>query len=184
MNTPTDREMYDILKIVDDENYYPTLREYRKTVAVSLAAVTLCGQHLEYVPEWIINRDFEGREICRAALQAKDADCSLLSHIPFLDVQKEGINLFAVNTPAFVLYSFADIREAEMAQDAVKADAYCIQFVPTELLTKDLCRTALQSPNADEKVSQFVTERFPELTAESITNEEKNRQNTGFKIKL
>jgi hypothetical protein len=179
-----DREMYDILKIVDDENYYPSLREHRKTVAVSLAAVTLCGQHLEYVPDRIISKDFEGREICRAALEAKDADCSILSYIPFPDVQKEGIRRFSADMPAFVLYSFADIQDAEMAQDAVKADAYCIQLVPAELLTKDLCRTALQSPNADEKVSKFVMERFPELKTEQKPENETNRQNTGAKMKF
>jgi hypothetical protein len=37
---------------------------------------------------------------------------------------------FSGDMPAFVLYSFTDIRDAEMAQDAVKADAYCIQLVP------------------------------------------------------
>jgi len=175
----SDREMRDILKIVDDNNYYPPLPAYRKTAAVSLAAVTLCGQHLEYVPEWVISNEFVGREICRAALEAKDADCSILPYIPFADVQKEGVQRFSGNTSAFVLYSFADIRDAEMAQNAVKADAYCIQLVPGELLTKNLCKTALKSPNADEKVSKFVTERFPEL----LTKEEKERQKAGIKLK-
>ena len=178
-NLLTDREMRDILKIVDDNNYYPSLPAYRKTAAVSLAAVTLCGQHLEYVPEWVISNEFIGREICRVALGAKDADCSILPYIPFVDVQKEGVQRFSDNTPAFVLYSFTDIRDAEMARNAVKADAYCIQLVPNELLTKDLCRMALQSPNTDEKVSRFVEDRFPEL----LTKEEKERQNAGIKMK-
>ena len=43
------------------------------------------------------------RSICRAALSAKDADCTLLPHIPFPDVQKEGIQKFSGDTPAFVL---------------------------------------------------------------------------------
>ena len=184
MNTQTDRETHDILKIVDDENYFPALHEHRKTVAVSLAAVTLCGQHLEYVPDRIIGREFEGREICRAALEAKDADCTILPYIPYPEVLKEGIRRFSADTPAFVLYSIADIRDAEMAQDAVRADAYCIQLVPAELLTKDLCRTALQSPNADETVSKFVTERFPELKTEQKPENEIDRQNTGVKMKL
>ena len=176
----SDREMRDILKIVDDNNYYPPLPAYRKTAAVSLAAVTLCGQHLEYVPEWVISNEFVGREICRTALEAKDADCSILPHIPFADVQKEGVQRFSGNTPAFALYSFADIRDAEMAQNAVKVDAYCIQLVPGELLTKDLCKTALKSPNADEKVSKFVTERFPELNPKQETE----RQQIGVKKRL
>ena len=175
MNTQIDRELRDILKIVDDEDYFRSLPEHRKTVAVSLAAVALCGHDLEYVPETVISKEFEGRAICRAALAAKDADCTILPYIPFPDVQKEGINRFSGNTPAFILHSFTDIKDTKMAQEAVKADAYCIQLVPDKLLTKDLCRTALQSPNADEKVSNFVMERFPELKTEQAQNDEKRR---------
>jgi len=69
------------------------------------------------------------------------------------------------------------MQDAKMAQEAVKADAYCIQLLPDKLLTKDLCRTALQSPNSDETVSKFVVDRFPELKME----QEKQRQ-TGVKI--
>ena len=93
---------------------------------------------------------------------------------------KEAIQQFSTHTPAFVLYSHADIRDREMAQDAVKADAYCIQLVPDNLLTEDLCRMALQSPNADEKVSRFVTERFPEL----IPKQETERQKAGMNVKM
>jgi hypothetical protein len=52
-----------------------------------------------------------------------------------------------------------------MAKDAVKADAYCIQLVPDKLLTADLCRMALKSPTADEKVLGFIPEKFrtPEI---------------------
>jgi hypothetical protein len=32
---------------------------------------------------------------------------------------------------------------------------------------------ALQSPNADEKVLKFAVKRFPNLTAEQISKEEK-----------
>jgi hypothetical protein len=80
-------------------------------------------------------------------------------------VQKEAIRKFSADTPAFVLYSFADIRDAEMAREAVKADAYCLQLVPDKLMTKELCRTALQSPNADSKVLGFIPEKFrtPEI---------------------
>ena len=63
-------------------------------------------------------------------------------------------------------------------QNAVKADAYCIQLVPDELLIKNLCRTALQSPNTDEKISKFVMERFPELQ----TKENKEQQNAEIKM--
>jgi hypothetical protein len=184
MNTPVSREARDIFKIIDDDSYFPSLPAHRKTAAVSLAAVTLCGQQLEYVPEWIIGKEFEGRAICRAALEAKDADCALLPYIPYLDVLKEGINRFSADTPAFVLYSIADIRDAEMARDAVRADAYCIQLVPAELLTKELCQTALQSPNADNRISKFVTERFPELKTEQIPENDINRQNAGIKLKI
>ena len=176
--------MQDILKLLDDNNYYPSLKEYRKTVAVSLAAVSFCARHLEYVPEAVISKEFEGRAICRAALAAKDADCRILPYIPFTDVQKEGIKRFSADTPAFVLYSFTDIYDAKMAQDAIKADAYCIQLVPDRLLTKDLCKTALQSPNSDEKVHKFVMERFPELKHEMMHKDEKNRQNAGVKMKM
>ena len=138
MNTQVAREAQDILKMVEDKRYYPSLPEYRKTVAVSLAAVSLCAKYLEYVPENVITKEFEGRQICRAALEAKDADCTILPYIPFSDVQKEGVQRFSGDTPAFVLYSFADMQDAKMAQEAVKADAYCIQLVPDKMLTKDL----------------------------------------------
>ena len=182
MNTQVEREAQDILKIMDDKDYYYSLHEYRKTVAVSLAAVTFQARNLEYVPETVLSKEFEGREICRAALAADDADCRILPYIPFPDVQKEGIQRFSTDTPTFVLYSFADMQNEKMAQEAVKADAYCIQLVPDRLLTKDLCRTALQSPNADDKVSKFVMERFPELKAEKMQNEEKQQQK-GAKMK-
>jgi hypothetical protein len=180
MNTQVAREARDILNIVDDRDCYPSLPEYRKTVAVSLAAVSLCARHLEYVPETVISKEFEGREICRAALAAKDADCTILPYIPYPDVKKEGIQRFSGDTPAFILYSFADMQDAGMAQDAVKADAYCIQLVPDRLLTEELCKTALQSPNADEKMLKFISERFPELNPKQETE----RQKAGVKMKL
>ena len=72
-----------------------------------------------------------------------------------------------------------------MAQEAVKTCAYCIQLVPDNLLTKELCKTALTSPNADERNSKFIFERFPELKTESIKPEDaKKQQNTGAKIKM
>jgi len=166
MNTHIKKELQDILNIIDDGDNFRSLPDYRKTVAVSLAAVIAHAPNLEYVPENIISKEFEGREICRAALAAKDADCRILPHIPFSDVQKEGIQRFSATTEPFILYSFADMQNATMAQEAVKADAYCIQLIPDNLLTKDLCKAALQSHNADEKISNFVSERFPELTAE------------------
>jgi len=179
MSHQTERETRDIMSIIDDQNHYFGLPEYRKTVAVSLAAVTFQARNLEYVPETVISKDFEGREICRAALAADDADCTILPYIPFADVQKEGIQKFSADTPAFVLYSFTDMQDAKMAQDAVKADAYCIQLVPDKLLTKDLCRTALQSPNSDERISKYVCERFPELKEEQAQNDGKR----GIKMK-
>jgi len=164
MKTLTDREKWDIGKIAEDENYYSSLPERHRTAAVSLVAVLASGQNLEYVPDAVINRD-----ICRAALISKDADADMLSNIPYPEVQKEAIKMFMDRGDApFVIYSFADITDAEMAQDAVKADAYCLQLVPNSLLTKDLCRTALQSPNADEKVSKFVMERYPALLSQNL----------------
>jgi hypothetical protein len=52
-----------------------------------------------------------------------------------------------------------------MAQEAVKADAYCLQLVPDKLLTAELCKMALDSPNADKKVLGFIPEKFrtPEI---------------------
>ena len=172
------RELQDILNIIDDKDYFRSLPEHRKTVAASVAAVALYPHDLEYVPETVISKEFEGRAICRAALAAEDADCTILPHIPFPDVQKEGVQRFSGNTEAFILYSFADMQDAKMAQEAVKADAYCIQLVPDKLLTKDLCNTALQSPNADETVSKFVVERFPELKTEQ--NDEKRGKKMKF----
>ena len=181
MNSSIDREARDILKMVDDKNHFYSLPEFRKTVAVSLAAVSLSARNLEYVPEAVISREFEGRYICRAALGAKDADCSVFPYIPYPDVQKEAVQQFTGTTPAFLLYSYADIQDAKMAQDAVKEDAYCIQLVPDKLLTKDLCRTALHSPNADAEVSNFVMGRFPELKTEEVGKE---RKETNKKMRL
>jgi hypothetical protein len=160
MNTLTDREKWDVKKSIGDENYYSSLPEHRRTAAVSTVAVLACGHNLEYVPETVINK-----EICRAALNSGKVDCTVLPHIPFPDVQKEGIQRFSGNTPAFVLYSFADIRDAQTAWEAVKADAYCLQLVPDKLLTAELCKMALQSPNADKKVLGFIPEKFrtPEI---------------------
>ena len=70
-----------------------------------------------------------------------------------------------------------------MAREAVGEDAYCIQLVPDRLLTGDLCWTALQSPNADEKVSQLIFEQFPELKTEMIPKDEEQRQR-GVKMKF
>jgi hypothetical protein len=118
----TDREKRDIQGILTNENHYSSLPEHRRTAAVSTVAVLACGHNLEYVPEAVLNK-----AICRAALSSKDVDCTILSHIPYPEVQKEGIQKFSANTPAFVLYSFANITDAKTAQEAVKADAYCIQ---------------------------------------------------------
>jgi hypothetical protein len=169
MNTLTDREKWDIEKMAGNKDYYYFLPEHRRTAAVSMAAVTANGNNLEYVPEDVINKD-----ICRAALQSKDVDCTILSQIPFHDVQKEGIGRFK-DVPAFVLYSFLDIRDAQMAQAAVKADAYCLQFVPDRLIDKNLCKLALENIQGDKKVLEFIPERYhqePEIRkmAEEICN--------------
>jgi hypothetical protein len=131
------------------------LPEHRRTAAVSTVAVLACGHNLEYVPEAVLNRN-----ICRAALNSGKVDCTVLPHIPFPDVQKEGIQRFSGGTPAFVLYSFADIRDAQTAREAVKVDAYCLHLVPDKLLTAALCKMALNSPNADKKVLGFIPENF------------------------
>jgi hypothetical protein len=160
MSTLTDREKWDIRKITENSSYYSSLPERRRTEAVSMAAVLASGHNLEYMPEAFLNRN-----ICRAALNSKDVDCTVLPCIPYPDVQKEAIQKFSANTPAFVLYSFVDIRDAQMAREAVKADAYCLQLVPDKLLTAELCKMALNSPNADKKVLGFIPEKFrtPEI---------------------
>jgi hypothetical protein len=135
---------------------YSTLPERRKTEAVSLAAVTAYSGNLEYVPEHILSPD-----ICRAALTAKDVDLDILSKIPYPTVQKEAIKMFLDegNHP-FVIYSFANISDASMALNAVQGDAYCLQLVPDKLTTADLCKVALQHPEADKKVLEFIPERY------------------------
>jgi hypothetical protein len=160
MDMISDREKWDIQKIAGNKDYYSSLPERLRTAAVSMAAVSACGHNLEYVPEAILDRD-----ICCAALNSKDVDCTVLPHIPYSDVQKEGIQKFSGNTPAFVLYSFTDITDAKAAREAVEADGYCLQFVPDRLLTAELCKTALNSPNADKKVFGFIPEKFrtPEI---------------------
>jgi hypothetical protein len=140
---------------------YSTLSEWRRTEDVSIAAVSAYSGNLEYVPDHILSP-----EICRAALTARDTDLDILSKIPFVEVQKEAIKRFSdEGNPAFVLYSFTGIGDAEMAGNAVKADAYCLQFVPDKLMTADLCKTALHSPNADNRVLGFIPEKFrtPEI---------------------
>ena len=155
MNKLTDREQWDIQKVLEDKNYFSTLGERYRTAAVSLPAVFASASNLEYVPDTVLNRD-----ICRMAIQSGDADCSILPLIPYLDIQKEGAKKFSENEPAFVVYSFADISDAQMAQDAVRKDAYCLQLVPDKLITADLCKTALQHSSADKKVLGFIPERF------------------------
>jgi hypothetical protein len=140
---------------------YSTLADWRKTDVVSIAAVSAHSENLDYVPDYALTPD-----ICRAALTAKDADLCILSKIPFVDVQKEAIKKFSdEGNPAFVLYSFTGISDAEMAKNAVKADAYCLQFVPDKLMSTELCKMALNSPNADNKVLGFIPEKFrtPEI---------------------
>jgi len=179
MRELTDRESYDIQKVLEDKDYFSSLPERHRTAAVSLAAVFDSGYNLEYVPEAAINRD-----ICRMALQSKNADCTILPYIPFSDIQRKGIEKFAGDTPAFVLYSFVDIKDVQMAQEAVKADAYCLQLVPDKMLTKELCHEAHNSPNFDEKMMKFVTERFAELKPKEMTKGEKPMQHNGTKIKF
>jgi hypothetical protein len=182
MNKFTDREKWDVRKILEDKNHYSSLPERHRTAAVSMVAVLASGHNLEYVPEAVLNRG-----ICRAALNSKDVDCTVLPHIPYPDVQKEGIQRFiSSGTPAFVAYSFTDITDAKMAQEAVKADAYCLQLVPERLLTKELCKTAIQSPSADKKILDFIQERFPEIKKSGInvSQDEKIRHNTDRKQKL
>ena len=154
MNTLTDREKWDIEKMAGNKDHYYFLPEHRRTAAVSMAAVTADGNNLEYVPEAVINKD-----ICRAALWSKNVDCTILSQIPFHSIQKEGIQRFS-DVPAFVLYSFVDIRDTQMAQEAVKAEPYCLQLVPDKLITTDLCKLAIQNKSADKKVWEFIPERF------------------------
>jgi hypothetical protein len=180
MNTLTDREKWDVGKIVEDENYYSSLPGHRRTTAVSLVAVLACGHNLEHVPETVLNR-----EICRAALNSKDADCTILPHIPFPDVQKEGVKQFiSSGTPVFVAYSFMDITDTETAREAVKADAYCLQLVPEKLLTKELCRMAMQSPNADGFIKKIVSEKFPALRTEHPPNDNKIQRYADRKMKV
>jgi hypothetical protein len=179
MSTLTDREKRDVKNSIENENYYASLPEHRRTAAVSTVAVLSCGHNLEYVPEAVLDRN-----ICRAALNSKNVDCTVLPHIPYPDVQKEAIQKFSADTPAFVLYSFADIRDTQTAQEAVKADAYCLQLVPEKLLTKDLCQTALQSPNADGFMRKFVSERFPELKSEKTAKDEKMQRHTERKLRI
>ncbi|MCL2650772.1 MAG: hypothetical protein FWD60_07085 [Candidatus Azobacteroides sp.] len=178
MNRLTDRESYDIQKVLEDKDYFPTLSERHRTAAVSLVAVFASANNMEYVPDAVINRD-----ICRMALQSKDADCTILPLIPYPDIQKEGIQKFSSSDSAFVVHSFVDISDTQMAYDAVKADAYCLQLVPDKLLTKELCCLALQSPNMDEKMSKFVMERFPEIKTEKLIKDEKV-ETKGAKLKF
>ena len=49
MNALTEREKRDIEKIASDKNYYYFLPEYRKTAAVSMAAVTACGANAHFL---------------------------------------------------------------------------------------------------------------------------------------
>jgi hypothetical protein len=87
-------------------------------------------------------------------------------------VQKEGVKRFiSSGTPAFVAYSFMDITNTDTAREAVKADAYCLQLVPDKLITADLCKTALQHPEADKKVLGFIPERFRTPEIEKLAKE-------------
>jgi hypothetical protein len=63
MNALTDREKWDIEKLSGNKDYFYFLPEHRRTAAVSMAAVSVNGENLEYVPEAVINQD-----LCRKAL--------------------------------------------------------------------------------------------------------------------
>jgi hypothetical protein len=93
------------------------LPEHCRTVAV-----LSCGNNPEYVPEAILNRD-----ICRAALNSKNVDCTVLPYIPYPDIQKEGIKKILGDTPAFVLYSFTDMTETKTAQETEACLFSCLQ---------------------------------------------------------
>jgi hypothetical protein len=167
MNTLTDREKWDVQKILENKNHYSSLPERHRTAAVTTVAVLASGHNLEYVPEAVLNRG-----ICRTALNSKDVDCAVLPHIPYPDVQKEAVRQFiSSGTPAFVAYSFTDITDAQTAKEAVKADAYCLQFVPDKLITADLCKIALQHPDADKKILGFIPERFRTPEIEKLAKE-------------
>jgi len=155
MKELAEREEYDIQKVLNEKSYFSTLPEHHRTAAVSLVAVFASAHNLEDVPDAVMNRD-----ICKMALNATDADCTVLPLIPYPEIQKKGIEKFSENTPAFVLYSFVDIQDEKMAREAVKADAYCLQLVPDKLITVDLCKVVLQHPDADKIVVEFIRERF------------------------
>jgi len=178
MNELTDREKWDIKKISEGELYYSTLSERHKTAAVSLAAVSKYAGNLEYVPDSVISRD-----ICRAAIEAKDADCTIIPQIPYFDVQKEAAKKFSEKEPAFVVYSFIDTWDKEMAEDAVKKDAYCIQLVPNNLLDKNF-NPDVQSQNVEKKESIFLTDGFPELKTEKTNKDEKSLPQKSVKVKF
>jgi len=168
-NKLTDREQWDIKKILGgDDFHYATMDERHRTAAVSLVAVFASASNLEYVPDTVLNRD-----ICRMALSSSDANCTILPLIPFPDIQKEGIKKFSSDGSAFVVHSFVDISDAQMAHDAVKANAYCLQLVHDKLITVDLCKTALQHTEADKKVLEFIPERFRNNPELKILAEEK-----------
>jgi hypothetical protein len=179
MKTLTGMEKRDIDSILENENYYPSLPAHRKTEAVSTVAVLSCGHNLEYVPEAVLNR-----AMCRAALASPNVDCTVLPHIPYPEVQQEGIRKFSADTPAFVLYSFVDITDTKTAREAVRADAYCLQLVPEKLITAELCKTALQSPNADDFIRKFISERFPTLQTEQTPKNEKMQHHAERKMKM
>jgi hypothetical protein len=167
MKPLTDKEKRDVQKIMENKNHYSSLPERHRTAAVSTVAVLASGHNLEYVPEAVL-----GRGICRAALKSEDVDCTVLPHIPYPDVQKEAVRQFiSSGTPAFVAYSFVDITDAHTAREAVKADAYCLQLVPDKLIMADLCKTALQHPDADKKVLGFIPERFRTPEIEKLAKE-------------
>ncbi|MDR3246867.1 MAG: hypothetical protein LBT50_10625 [Prevotellaceae bacterium] len=167
MNKLSDIEKRDIQSVSKDRPEYSvfaTLSEQRRTATVSLVAVSAYGYNLEYVP-----REVKNRAICREALKSKDVDCDILSHIPFPDIQREGIKKFA-GIDSFTLYSFVDINDSETAKDAVKSDGYCLQLVPRELLTEDLCKTAILHSNADIRVLDFIPKQFftPEVCKTAV----------------
>jgi hypothetical protein len=154
MNDMEKRDIQSVSKDCPEYSIFATLPEYRRTAIVSLVAVSAYGYNLEHVPNEVKNRS-----ICREALKSKDVDCDILSHIPFPDVQREGVKKF-VGIDSFTLYSFVDIKDYETASEAVKSDGYCLQLVPRELLTEDLCKSAIQHSNADIRVLDFITKTF------------------------
>lgn len=118
-----------------NQRSYPALPDYRKTKAVTLAAIEADYQNVMDVPVSVINENI--------ALKMAERDGKSLEMIP-REYITEDLCLNAVSSEGMALKFVPDkFHSDKLYQKAVENDCWALQLVPEEKRTKDLCRSAI-----------------------------------------